>query len=257
VSHIPLEGNLNLRDLGGYEAIDGRIVQSGCLFRSDELHTLTDTDLDVIAHLGVRVVFDLRNDAERASRPSRLPAAVELHERRSPSKQPAAAARTLEADIVSGWISQRDESEFDAERARVYVDMLTHLAPEFRRIVELASEAAQRPLLFHCMSGKDRTGVAAAILLGLLGVPDVTIIDDYELTRTYATEKRFAGVAHVVEQHGANPDQVRRFISPCRPAIEAAITQIHEQWGGYDAYAMDCLNVSAEVPARLRGTLLA
>ena len=71
--HIPLEGCFNLRDLGGYETTEGRVVKHGCVFRGDELSALTDADLDVIADLGIRVVFDLRNDRERTERPSRLP----------------------------------------------------------------------------------------------------------------------------------------------------------------------------------------
>jgi protein-tyrosine phosphatase len=40
-----LEGSLNLRDIGGYASADGRVVRTGCLYRSDELHALTDADL--------------------------------------------------------------------------------------------------------------------------------------------------------------------------------------------------------------------
>jgi protein-tyrosine phosphatase len=253
VTHIPLEGNLNLRDLGGYPSARGGTVRTGCLFRSDELHALTDADLVVVAGLGVRVVFDLRNDTERALRPSRLPPGVELHERATPSAQPVQAAlRTLEDDIASGWVSQADDDEF----VRVYFNILTRLAPELRRIIELASDAVARPLLFHCKSGKDRTGVAAAVLLGLLGVPDETILDDYELTTKYATEQRLAEVASIVERHGVNPDDVRRFISPRRSALAAAITHIRNEHGGYDAYATNALGVAPDVPKTLRARLL-
>ena len=96
--HILLEGSLNLRDLGGYASRDGRVVRSGCVFRSDELHALTDADLDIVRGLGIRVVFDLRNATERDARPNRLPGEVELLERASPSAN--VESRTTEEQIA-------------------------------------------------------------------------------------------------------------------------------------------------------------
>jgi protein-tyrosine phosphatase len=250
--HVPLEGNLNLRDLGGYESALGGAVRHGCLFRSDELHALTDADLETVAALGVRVVFDLRNDEERRLRPSRLWEDVELHERETASHEPTSAGRTLADDIVSGWTGVPDDEMF----AGVYVDLLTRLAPELRRILELASDAVERPLLFHCAAGKDRTGIAAALLLGLLGVDDETILDDYELTTEFSTPKRFAEVAHLVEEHGANPDHVRGFISARRPVLARALAHMHSEWGGFDGYATTVLGVGEDLPARLRAALL-
>ena len=83
--HILLEGSLHLRDIGGYPGARGRRIRTGCLFRSDELHALTDADLEVVSDLGIRVVFDLRNEDERSARPNRLPAGVEVLERVTPS----------------------------------------------------------------------------------------------------------------------------------------------------------------------------
>src|SRR4029079_11322798 len=70
----------------------------------------------------------------------------------------------------------------DELRAGVYIDMLDRLAPEMREVLERAVDAVERPLLFHCAAGKDRTGVIAAVLLGVLGVAEADIVEDYELT---------------------------------------------------------------------------
>ena len=250
--HVPLEGNLNLRDLGGYASALGGTVRPGCLFRSDELHALTDADLEVIAALGVRVLFDLRNDAERTLRPNRLWDGVEVHERETPSHEPTSAGRTLADDIISGWVGVPDDDDF----AGVYIDLITRLAPELRRIVELAAQSVERPLLFHCAAGKDRTGIAAAVLLGLLGVPDETILDDYELTTTYSTPKRYAEVAELVEQHGANAEHVRTFISARRPVLAKSLAHLHETWDTYDNYATEVLGVDPSLLVLFREGLL-
>jgi protein-tyrosine phosphatase len=168
--------------------------QAGCLFRSDELCALTTDDLKAIASLGIRVVFDLRNDVERSWRPNRLPPGIEVLERTSPG---SGEGRTTEETIAAGDVPDRD----DAYITSVYVDMLTRLAPELRILVERAAAAPERSPLFHCAAGKDRTGVGAALLFGLLGVPDQTILDDYELTTAYSAPHRLAALRPVLIEH--------------------------------------------------------
>ncbi len=250
--HVPLEGNLNLRDLGGYVGADGRTVRHGCLFRSDELHLLTDKDLKVIADLGIKIVFDLRGDDERATRPSRLPTGVELHERTSPEHSDAPTA-TFEEQVVQGLLPEPDDEWFGSV---VYLDLLTRLAPELRRIVELALDAPARPVLFHCFAGKDRTGITAAVLLGLLGVPDDVILDDYELTTQFYTPARMAALADLLDEHGVDHDRVRPFFEARRRVLTIALDHLHETWGAFDAYAKTVLGVGEDVPDRLRAALL-
>src|SRR4051812_30498731 len=108
--HILLEGSLNLRDLGGYESRDGRRVRTGCVFRSDELHALTDADLETVAELGIRVLFDLRNAQERTARPNRLPHRIEVLERASPAT--GTDTRTTEEQIARGELPEADDEFF-------------------------------------------------------------------------------------------------------------------------------------------------
>ncbi|HUR76568.1 MAG TPA: tyrosine-protein phosphatase [Acidimicrobiales bacterium] len=249
--HVPLEGCFNLRDLGGHESTLGGTVRRGCLFRSDELHHLTDADLEVVAGLGVRVVFDLRNDEERRLRPSRLWDGVHLHERESPSAQGGSGA-TIEERIERGESFDPNDEEF----GDVYVRLITHLAPELRRIVELAANASELPLLFHCAAGKDRTGIAAALLLGLLGVDEETILDDYELTNEHFVPRRYALLEPLVLKHGANAEHVRTFCSARRPVLAKAIHHIHDAWGGFEGYATDMLGVDNSLLVMFREGLL-
>jgi protein-tyrosine phosphatase len=248
--HILLEGSLNLRDLGGYESADGRLVRAGCVFRSDELHALTDADVAVISSLGIRVLFDLRNAHERIARPNRLPTGVEVLERTSPST--TGVTRTTDELIALGLLAERDDEEF----AMVYVGLLDRLAPELRTIVERAVDAPTRPLLFHCAAGKDRTGIAAAVLLGLLGVPDEVTLDDYELTSVYSAPRRIEALADAMAEHGVTDERVRPLLEARRPVLAAALRYIRERWGGFDGYATEHLAVDNDLPQRLRNALL-
>jgi protein-tyrosine phosphatase len=247
---VLLEGCLNLRDLGGCRAADGRQVRAGCLFRSDELCALTTDDLKVIASLGIRVVFDLRNDLERSRRPNRLPPGIEVLDRTSPG---SGEGRTTEEAIAAGDVPDRD----DAYMTSVYVDVLTRLAPELRILVERAAAALERPLLFHCAAGKDRTGVAAALLLGLLGVPDETILDDYELTTAHSAPHRLAALRPVLIEHLVPEERVRPLFEARRPVLASTLIHLDEQFGGFEKYAVDVLGVVPTLPEQLRETLLA
>ena len=248
--HIVLDGSFNLRDLGGYESGDGRRVRGGCLFRSDELHALTDADLDAVSELGIRVVFDLRNADERAARPSRLPIDVELLERVS---QPTGGdVRTIEELIAVGELPVPDDEYF----ATVYVDLLDRLAPELRIILERAVDAPTRPLLFHCAAGKDRTGIVAAVLLGLLGVPHDVILDDYELTSRYYTPRRMNALAAAMAEHDVPAERIRPLVEARRPVLATALGHIDERWGGFDGFVTDHVAIGTDLPERLRAALL-
>jgi len=248
--HVLLEGCLNLRDLGGYETRDGRRVRFGCLFRSDELHALTDADLKAVGALGIRVVFDLRNVDERDARPNRLPPGVEVLERVTPST--GGDTKTTEQQIMQGLLPTPDDGEF----AGVYIRLLDALAPELRIIIERAAEARHRPLLFHCAAGKDRTGITAAVLLGVLGVPDDAILDDFELTSTYFTPRKMDSLAARMAEYGITVERLRPLLEARRPVLAAMIEHVHDRWGGFDSYARNHVGVDGEVVERLRAGLL-
>jgi protein-tyrosine phosphatase len=111
-------------------------------------------------------------------------------------------------------------------------------------------------VLVHCAAGKDRTGITAAVLLGVLGVPDEVILDDYELTSTYFTPRRMDALAPAMSEHGVTEDRLRPLLEARRPVLTAMLAHLHERWGGFDAYAREHLGVEPDLVARLRGQLL-
>ncbi len=111
--------------------------------------------------------------------------------------------QTIEELIAAGQIPVKDDEYIIG----VYIDLLNRLMPEVRLILETAVDAAHRPMLFHCAAGKDRTGIVAAVLLGVLGVPDETIIEDYELTTTHYGAHRLVGLAGLLSEHGIAPEE--------------------------------------------------
>jgi protein-tyrosine phosphatase len=172
---LPMTGGHNFRDIGGYPAKDGRSTAWGLVYRSGTMAQLDDGDRALIEGLGLRVICDLRSSRERDRRPSRLPEPADFeiwsHDYDNSS-----------ADLVNALA----EPGATAAQARavmidLYGDIAYEQRPGYRALFERLASGAL-PILFHCAAGKDRTGVAAALLLDMLGVPREAVIEDYVLT---------------------------------------------------------------------------
>lgn len=176
---IALEGATNFRDLGGYEALDGRRVRWRRLFRADGLHRLTPGDGGTLAALGLEEALDLRYGPERAGEPALLPesiASVHIGLADAPSNS---LLETMHAGGVpsaeAAWTRLRDS----------YARYPEKYAPACGAILRRLIAGDAPPLLFHCTAGKDRTGFAAAVVLEALGVPRETVMEDYLLTNSH------------------------------------------------------------------------
>jgi protein tyrosine/serine phosphatase len=156
-----------MRDLGGYPTRSGARVRRGRLYRSDSPHRIAGDDITAFERLGVRTFVDLRSHDElgRLGRPpldGTLRAYLHVPLRRS----------------SAGTELTGTELTLD----RLYRQFVTHSGDELRAILRILSDDQALPALFYCVAGKDRTGIVAAIILGLLDVPDEAIAADYAAT---------------------------------------------------------------------------
>lgn len=172
--HLPFDELPNFRDLGGYPTPDGHRVRPGLLYRADSLGKLSENtdDWTRFLGLGIGTVIDLRYpwEIERRGRVPEHPSFA--YHNLSIEHRPYDQA-VLTPDIEPG--------PYLAER---YAEVAEDGTEEIARALELVAAAAEAgtPLVFHCASGKDRTGLLAALVLGLLGVPEETIVEDFTLT---------------------------------------------------------------------------
>jgi protein-tyrosine phosphatase len=231
---IQLEGALNFRDLGGYTAASGRTVRWGRVYRSDALHELTERDLEVIRDLGLRAVYDLRRPTERERQPTAIPddhghRVVHLVVGDDPDDTNQPEIIDL---ILSGELPKAD----DAFMVDLYVKMLDAGAPAFGRLLTHLTDDEGLPALFHCAAGKDRTGIAAALLLSVLGVDEETVLDDYELSTLYRSAQRIEALRPTIEAAGVDVEDVRPFLSARRPVLEGALLHIEREYGGVESY---------------------
>jgi protein-tyrosine phosphatase len=162
---IRLPGTTNLRDLGGYPAAGGGTVRWRTLLRSDALHRLDDSGRAALAGLGLRTVIDLRTDEEVTATPSALSAGV----------------RTYHVPLFDASAIGR----LPPELAAIYRYMIDDCGAAIAEAVGRLCAGSALPGLIHCTAGKDRTGLVAAIVLEVIGVPDDIIAADYAMSGTY------------------------------------------------------------------------
>ena len=169
-----LQGAPNFRDLGGYIGHEGRPLRWRRLFRSDHLADLTPADLARLQQLPLARTFDFRGIDERAATPYDLPGVRQLSLAIEPTvvqrmNDIAAAGTALTAPVVTELMK-------DLYRALVN-DRADRFAELFAHLIE-----SDAPSVFHCTAGKDRTGIAAALVLLALGVSRDVVQADYLLT---------------------------------------------------------------------------
>ena len=177
---LPFTGAHNFRDLGGYKTSDGKTVKWGKVYRSDNLHSLTDEDLKYMERLNLKSVVDFRSDEERNEEPDRL--TPDMTPILLPIKfEPEGVTENLTRDLTFGNL---DSSNLLRDFNIILVKEFTEEYREFfRHIVDNGGE----PFVLHCTAGKDRAGFGSAMILTVLGVPREKIIEDYLLTNAYVS----------------------------------------------------------------------
>lgn len=243
--HIRFDALHNFRDLGGYPTADGRRIRPGRLYRADSLGKLAEAtpDWSRFLSLGIGTVIDLRYPWEIETR-GRIP------------EHPSFAYHNLSIEHrpynQAALGPEVDVGPYLAER---YMEVAQDGTMEIRRALELAVEAAEsdEPLVFHCASGKDRTGLLAALILGLLGVDESTVIEDFSLTELAAPalladwRARNDGREPTWLGFGRAPESVMRLF----------LSTLTTHYGSIEDYVTQALDLDVTSLAKsLRATLL-
>ena len=256
---VSLEGQANMRDLGGYRAGDRRMVIAGQVFRSGSLAELTDADLAALAELGIRTVVDLRADAEIASGgDARLPPGATLV--RFPM-EPSVVAAILNETVYSGTPEIIPRNLIQQTNRALVRDAATVIG----ELLALVADAANRPLVFQTTEGIHRAGITAAALLMALDVPRETVEADYLATNGFLRERHAEQLFELNEEiaraQGAEPPdidmtKIEALLTLEAIHLDAAYDEIESVYGGVDAYLADGLGLSAADLDRLRAELL-
>ncbi|MCD2497822.1 tyrosine-protein phosphatase [Microbacterium nymphoidis] len=236
-----IPGTHNSRDVGGLPLAGGGSIAAGVLYRSDALAAVTDAGLEVIASSPIGTIIDFRTESERAEAPNRLPAGVPIAEHHLSLLEgalPTGAAPTpgmaVDAEMMRRMLERIPSI------SQLYLAMLQHAAPAFADVARsIASpENADRPgVLVHCTAGKDRTGVATALMLDIAGAERDAVVDDYAQSEQNLSGAWAEAMTARVAAMGVPlvPAVTELLSGTPREAIESAFAWIDER-GGSAAY---------------------
>jgi len=256
IRRLPLEGAKNFRDLGGYRTGDGRYVRWGLVYRSNYLVDLTPKDFTYLNGLGIRLVCDVRSEAERARTPDHWVG-------NAPEFFSVPIGPNRDGTLTSEELKQRVAvlSNESKNSTRGYDKLAVDFAPQFGNILRRLA-AGDLPAVEHCSSGKDRTGIFSAILLTALGVPRSTVIQDYLLTTRYllATDSIEKTTADLQKIFGLSEPldaaTVQALMTTKPGTLDATFESLNKTYGSFDAYLQNGLKISNSDLETLRQRLL-
>jgi len=249
----------NLRDLGGWPTPDGH-VRYGVLFRSAEFSNLQGDDAAAFARLGIRTVYDLRTQAERGQQPNQVPAGTEyvvLDILKDSSQAGAAQLLAVLADpkAAEAMLGDGKAVTLFKESYRQLITLPSALAG-YRQFFSAIAEDEHTPALFHCTTGKDRTGWAAVATLLLLGVSHDDVLADYLLTN----DQLLPALQPVLDRFtsiGGDPELLMPVVGVQREYLETALDEMRRQYKTIDGYFSQGLTLDAATIDKLRAKLTA
>ena len=253
---LQFEGITNFRDLGGYEAADGRTVKWGKLYRSGAFNETSRSDLNALQKLNLSTLIDFRSSVEKEEEPSVLPDPTGFRVVEIPTLDDGNKAMVGEImeRIESGNFDGFDPNAAMLDANRQFASTFT---PQFREFIHIILNLEGKPVVWHCSAGKDRTGFAAAILLRILGASPDIVLGDYMESKAHALEGRKNDMRLLRLFKGDEAaDKLTVMLGVEEAWLNAAFDEIDRQWGGFDNYVATGLQLSLSDVERLRSTLL-
>lgn len=255
-----LEGQINARDLGGIKGFGGAHIAKNRLVRSGELSKATDGDLLTLTHIRLKTVVDLRSDPEIALKQDRLPDGV------------LTVRCPVVSELVPGITRESVEDPYDGLRRADYAADLKmggkakmrSLYPilveseqsirQYRRFFEAVLGNDDGALLFHCAMGKDRAGVAAALLLYALGADMQDIMADYMYTGICCAEKirRDTSACRELTENDALIREIFWLNMTDESYLESMFESCKKQCGSVDKFLEQRLGLTADKLSKLR-----
>lgn len=239
---LKLTGIHNFRDYGGYRTGMGR-VKRGLLFRSGQHCDADESDLQAIAALSLRYVIDMRGNSERAKYPSRRPGNFDGEIVFYDGETAALAPHVEAAEGALDAAAAHAKMEALYEKLPFRMPLIAVMRQYFATLAE-----GQGASLVHCLAGKDRTGMAVALLHHTLGVHPDDAMEDFLLTNTAGDldARVAAGAQAIREKWGPIEDSTIRILMSVDARYLVAMRKaVERQHGSLDVFLADVLGVDA------------
>jgi protein-tyrosine phosphatase len=253
---ILAEGIHNLRDYGGYAVPGGGRVKTGLLFRSGQHMEASDADLAVLHSLDIRTIIDLRGVSEREGFPCRRHPEFAAQVIAYPGETTSSPPHEGGGGTIT-MTPQRARDRMLAVYTRMPVNpaMITMFTHYFNALDERDGGS-----LVHCFAGKDRTGIAASLLLHVLGVHRDDVVAEFLRTNDapsrHVLERQ--SLPRMAEHYGdIEPEALHNLMGVLPEYIETYFAEVTRDYGSIDAFLAQRLGVDEARKARLRTRLVA
>lgn len=263
---IGLESVVNARQLGGYIGAYGRKVKDNVLIRTGKLDTLSEADAQKLSDLyNLNSVIDFRMESEMKSEPDKeITGAnniwISVMEIDTSNPEIKETMKKI-ADIKDDKIQVLIEYSKIGDLEELYKNILTSESGQkgFSQFFDILLENDGGAILWHCTHGKDRTGLAAALLLSALGVDEHTIIKDFELSNVPYKEQREYLYDEALK-HGCD-EQKAYMVSLLTTGVDGehlakAFEAVKNQYGSIHDYLNNQLGISDEEIKKLQDKYL-
>ncbi len=258
---LPLEGGRNFRDLGGYVTADGQQVRWGKLFRTGSMNGLTERDYQLLDSFDVATIVDFRTADERHSEPTNWQ--VDNAQLLSWDYDMDMGANGTFTDVFRQ--PELSAEKVEAAMAKMYPGILESQKPAYSAMFERLIESDDA-LVFNCTAGKDRTGIAAALILTALGVDRDTVFNDFMLSDTYYQQHPTDFTARAHDEAEMDPKQqammamfkripadvLQPVLGVRESFIQAAFDSMEQQSGSVLGYIQQELGVDDQELQQLR-----
>ena len=243
---LPWEDSSNTRDMGGYRLGDGKHLRWRALVRSETLCHLTAKGQQSLVDYGIRTVIDLRFQYELDHEPNPFAA-----RKPSTSEKVDYFHISLDRDQDMVWVEGMNPAE---SMSRMYCQILESNRNHVTKVLTTIAHARPGGVVFHCFVGKDRTGLIAALILGLLGASADIIAADYEMSEPLLARR----VEKILAKPNLPRDQIglyRAQFSAYPESMMRTLAYLDEKYGGISGYLLTT-DVQQEVIDRLRERLV-
>jgi protein-tyrosine phosphatase len=207
----------NFRDLGGFETPSGP-VRKGVLFRSNALTDLDDEGIASLRDAGLHTAVDLRQPAEAEQAPVVVPEGTFVL-RRAPIGTASAIRR-------------------GGELRSYYTDVLGTYGESLAQAVSLLSDPENQPAVFFCTSGKDRTGMLAAVILSALGVSDEDAAADFARTIELWPPDQTARAVAAAKTSGLDAESVKLSVEAPPELMVELLEGLRARYGSAGDYLL-------------------
>ena len=248
----------NFRDVGGLATADGGTVRAGLLFRSAAPAKLPEGDRTALRSLGLRLICDLRTPQQRRRRRVHLGPGADIPTVSVPLHEPGLTDGGLRL-LLSFLFGAAGGDRFRRFISDFYRDLAFEQAAAIGTAVTLLAQEDSLPALIHCSAGKDRTGVLAALLQLLLGVPFDVVVQQYLRTNDAFAARlpRFIRLMRFLTFFQASPERLRLVLMADPEPLIQMHDAIKARHGSVERSLTDACAVAPDALESLKRRLLA